>query len=42
VEARYYKARQFLTSFGFEEFSEMTEEVFGQAESVVRLRHVAS
>ncbi|WP_035396456.1 GNAT family N-acetyltransferase [Exiguobacterium sp. OS-77] len=42
VEARNYKARQFLISFGFEELSEMTEEVFGQVESVIRLRHVAS
>lgn len=38
VESRNYKARQFLVSFGFEEVSETTEEIFGQVEPVTRLK----
>lgn len=40
VESRNYKARHFLTSFGFKEVSETTEEVFGQVEPVTRLQRI--
>jgi len=37
VESRNYQARNFLISYGFQEVSESSEEVFGQTEPVVRL-----